>query len=180
MKTVLAVIGLLLGVITVKLCTSTDATVRAQGPTLSLVQAAGPIGEVILNPASGNITYCSPHAQLSEFAPVANPNGGCAVIGAIPTTSLLNNGFVSVLPTILNIDSMANAGYWYANPYPPASMVNAVKPYAPAIAETLTRTTGVAWVGNLATGLVVQCTYTYYTASGAPAGQCVQAASPIQ
>jgi hypothetical protein len=39
---------------------------------------------------------------------------------------------------------------------------------------------GAAFVGNLATGFVVECAYSYDPNSGLPSGKCVTVANPIQ
>lgn len=101
---------------------------------------------MVLSEKTGNIYFCP--AAHSGIAPITPIGSRCGVIGAIPATSLSGNGFVSM--------SFASAGM--------------VQVTGVQIAY------GVTFVGNLATGTIVECTYQYDPA-GNGTGQCVPVAN---
>jgi hypothetical protein len=121
----------------------------------SLKQANGPTGLVILNEHSGIITFCAAQTSINSLSSPPfveiTPQGKCGAIGGLPTTSLSGNGFVSV-----SFNSAINA------------VVNGVSlPW------------GVAFVGNLTTGFIVQCTYQYSPSSGQISGKCAPVATAV-
>jgi len=128
------------------------ATAAAATP---LVQATGPDGTVILNTQSGNITACASATELLllNYPPYQEitPIGNCAKIGAISTASLSGNGFVSAS---------------YSTAY------NNVVNGSPLVY-------GVAFVGNLETGVVLECTYEYDPQVGQVWGKCVTVANGV-
>ena len=132
-----------------------SATAAAQTPYLK--QGASPDGLVLLSEHTGSIFFCSAaNTNISISKPPyenITPTGTCAGIGGIPTTSLSGNGFVSM--------SFASPG--------------------PVIVNENYYAYGVAFVGNLATGYVVQCTYEYSLAMpGEAFGDCVPVANPAR
>jgi hypothetical protein len=135
------------------------STAAAQTPYLK--QGASPVGIVLVSEHTGAIYACAATTSVtaSSSPPFDSviPIGKCEGIGAIPATSLSGNSFVS-----MSFNGTYNDG-----------TIGVGIPY------------GVAFVGNLATGYVVQCTYQYVPATNAgPTGQifgsCVPAANPAR
>jgi hypothetical protein len=133
----------------------------ASGPSPYLVQGSSPVGVVLLSESTGSIYACGATTSVTAssnppFDSIA-PIGQCAGIGGMPTASLTGNGFVS-----MSFNGTYNDG-----------SIGVGLPY------------GVAFVGNLATGYVVQCTYQYVPTTsagpiGAVFGSCIPVANPVR
>jgi hypothetical protein len=124
------------------------ASAPSQQSASYLKRGVSPVGLVLLSEHTGIIYACAATTSASALASppgdAIHPIGKCAEIGAIPTTTLSGNGFVS-----MSFNGTFNIG-----------TIGVGIPY------------GVAFVGNLATGYIAQCTYQYVPTTGSgPTGE---------